>query len=831
MSSQAFDVVLDITPTIFDLAEDVVSLLPIPGLVHVVKGLSGIVDAVKASGKARVHDGARRAFMDQVTTLSNTLKNILKRTGAAAHDAGDAKDGLIQDINRSEALRSRIQTLERTIDELGISVNDLKRGRGVYGFLKAVIYSARNEETITDMKDKLASAIQIFKFEEQLSIEIVLDHVIRTAEETRKAQEGEGVDQNYERYTQSQIYMTDDGEVLDAIPRESAGYRCVDELKSGFFEGTRGELLKELISWSRGEFPEDDPKRIYFLSGRAGLGKSSIAHRLCVLLGEPTLGASFFFGRGDMKSTRRFFSTLAHQFAMSQPLIRPHIVNAAREYYKQDQEQQMRYAFKELLQSSLASASLATHSPVIIVIDGLDELNEQGRISELLNFLFKIARVQWIRIFITSRPEPHILSMLTSAEVAPMIYHRRLEDTLHEWAYDVRYYLVETISKMSPYSDFIRDNPQFLTRLIRRVGGVFMLARIAVEFLKANCDHPDPKEQFELLLSSVGDPGLSDLDVISDVTSSVRTLAPPNFDAVYLQILISAFPPQELHDSSSRRVNLQSFLTIIALQRRTMTPEAMGLLWPGLSKGYIVWMRDRLRSALVMDKERYVSPLNATFGQFLVDQDRCTDPLYCVRLSTGQAKLAMTCIAAFTFEKISGYLTAANGALVEKFINYAVSNWNVHLQQAEVNDELKERMKQLIDCQMPCYTRAFGWSERGVCSGIRAWLKDSKDAAQISLKYAKSAAYSKLWWEMALKSSNLRTDTGATPPDITINAENISQKMLSIFDSGEIPEEQQVVVTSSDIERYEAVHKELVKRIQRENMQKFWFNPELGRRR
>ncbi|KAF7336432.1 NACHT domain-containing protein [Mycena sanguinolenta] len=502
--------------------------------------------------------------------------------------------------------------------------------------------------------------------------------------------------------------MADDEKVLDAIPRASAGYRCVDELKSGFLDGTRGELFEELDSWSTGQFPDDDPKQVYFLSGGAGLGKSSIAHQLCTRLGESTLGASFFFGRGDIESTRLFFPTLAHQLAMSQPAIRPHIVNAAREYRKRGRRQQMRYAFEELLRDPLAAASPATHGPVVIVIDGLDECKERDQISDLLRFVLEIVRAHpWVRVFITSWPELHIRSVLTSAETAAIVYHRSLEDTLDEWAGDVQFYLVETISKMSPYSDFVRDHPEFLALLIRRAGGVFAFARTAVKFLDTNHDHPNPQEQFELLLSPGSGAGLSPLDTL------------------YLQILISAFPPEDLRGSPPRHIDLRSFLTIVALQRRPLTPEAMELLWPGLSKDYIVWMTDRLRSALLMDKERYVTPLHATFGEFLVDQDRCTDPLYCVSSSTGQAKLALACIAAFTFENMSGYLTAADGALIKEFINYAKTNWDIHLRHAEVTDELKDEIKQLIDVLMPYYARALGWiedAEDSVCAATMQWL-------------------------------------------------------------------------------------------------------------
>ncbi|KAF7344916.1 AAA-16 domain-containing protein [Mycena venus] len=689
---QTFDVVLDNAPAIFELAGDALSLLPVPGLALVVKGLSGIVDA-----GARVNDGTRRAFMEEVMALSDTLKKMLRQTRAAVQDAvGDEGAGraLIEDIMRSEALRLRVQTLKSTIDALGDRIKDLKGGPGISGFLKGIIYSSRNEDTLSDMKDRLARAIEIFTLEGQLSIETVLGDAIENAKEIRQALE-----------------KAEDEKVLDAIPRAEAGYRCVDELKSGFLDGTREELFAELDSWSTGEFP----KQVYFLSGGAGLGKSSIAHRLCTRLDEPTLGASFFFGRGNIESTLPFFSTLAYQLAISQPTLRPYIIHAAREHHKR----------------------------------------------------------------------------------ATMVYHRSLDDTLDTWAGDVSRYLAETISKMSPYRDFIHGKPQMLERLIHRAGGVFIFARIAVKFLDTNRNHPNPQEQFELLLSPVGGAGLSPLD------------------ALYLQVLMSAFPREELCRSPSRHNHLQSFLTVIALQLRSLKPDLIELLWPGLSKDDVVWMTDQLRSVLLMDRSGYVLPLHATFGEFLVDQNRCTDPLYRVNSSAGHAKLALGCITAFTFENMSAYLAAANGALLDQFIHYAKSNWDIHLGQAEVNDELKEHIEQLSSAQNALLHEGTGLDRRWCLCEYKAI---AQDAVQISLEYAKSAAYSIRWWQIALESPNLRMHTEATLPNI--EAEEIVQNTLRIFD---IPQAE-VVVTSSDIARYEAVHKELVERIRHENAQEAWFN-------
>ncbi|KAJ7034483.1 hypothetical protein C8F04DRAFT_1349114 [Mycena alexandri] len=772
---KALDVGLDIATPVLELAESALALVPVPGLSLVAKGLSTLVDRVK---DARENDGARRAFLDQVEVLETTLSEMVATTRTAVEDAGDehAKKALVDE------LLSVIQGLEKDAEKL-------KGGPGVLGFFKGIIYSSRNKATLSDMKDSLASAIGNFTLQGQFSIENILIQIAKGIEQRQK-EGGEDI----------HLSMAEEQRILDSFLRADAGYRCVDELKSGFLPGTREELFEELTLWSTGNFPPDEQRRFYFLSGGAGLGKSSIAHQFCKCLDTPdetALGASFFFlrGGGDLESTRLFFSTLAHQLALSQPTLRPHIIGAAREYLRHGGRQQMEYAYEGLLKKTFC---WYFHSH--------PETSERDLVPSLLKSLLKLIPVlSWLRVFVTSRPEPHIMSELISTNAAAVVHHRSLDDTLEEWADDVGKYLKETLSKMPRYSDFVWEQPSFLERLIKRAGGVFIYARIAVRFLDT---YWDPQEQFELLLSP-GGTGLSSLD------------------ALYLQILSSAFPPEDLRAIPSRHTRLHSFLTIIALQQQPLTPEVMVLLGR-VSKEHIVGMTDQLRSVLLIDNKGCVVPLHATFGEFLRDPKRCIDPLYYINPSKGHAQLASTCITAFTLENVSRYLTDKGSPQRQRYVYYARYCWYDHLVLGEYNDELKLQLMGLIGAPMPLYTRIGGiMSHSHICSQIQQWLiKGSKDSAEITLAYVKSAAYSRLWWERILHSSrNLRTDTGVVSPNIS--AEEIHPKSNL---EGEFWESSGLDLTmkGSDIVRYRAVHEEVVKQIWDAGVQEVWFNPKLN---
>ncbi|KAJ7938878.1 hypothetical protein B0H13DRAFT_2542726 [Mycena leptocephala] len=228
---------------------------------------------------------------------------MVTKTRAAVDDIqGDeaTKKAVVDAIKHSEELELRAQTLRSTVEELRERTKDLKGGPGLFGPLKGFIYSSRNAATLSDMKDSLARAIRIFKLRGQMSIENVLSGVINDVKQIRKNLKEAGEDNDLRSlrfFAHPKPVAAEEQTVLSSIPRADAGYRCVDELKSEFLGGTRKKLFEELALWSAGDFPSNDPKQLYFLSGGAGLGKSSIAHQFCTRLdvpGKPPSAVHFF---------------------------------------------------------------------------------------------------------------------------------------------------------------------------------------------------------------------------------------------------------------------------------------------------------------------------------------------------------------------------------------------------------------------------------------------------------------------------------------------------------------------------------------------------------
>ncbi|KAN0076415.1 WD40-repeat-containing domain protein, partial [Elaphomyces granulatus] len=174
---------------------------------------------------------------------------------------------------------------------------------------------------------------------------------------------------------------------------------------------TRRDVLAQIRKWADGD--GDGVRRIYWLKGMAGTGKSTIALTVAREYHDNgRLGASFFFSRGggELASTRRFVATIAAQLAGISPELRRHISDAVvsnphiQNLGLYDQWEKL--ILQPLLQLSRNTFSL----PLVIVVDALDECDNEDDASLLIQCFVAATTVEGIelRVFVTSRPDQPI---------------------------------------------------------------------------------------------------------------------------------------------------------------------------------------------------------------------------------------------------------------------------------------------------------------------------------------------------------------------------------------------------------------------------------------
>ncbi|RYP66844.1 hypothetical protein DL770_008725 [Monosporascus sp. CRB-9-2] len=192
---------------------------------------------------------------------------------------------------------------------------------------------------------------------------------------------------------------------FDSLP-EAAFNAASRQHTPSCLENTRRNILEQIEEW----VDSDGEKRIYWLKGMAGTGKSTIALTVARRYAKlRRLGASFFFtrGGGDLASAAKFARTVAAQLADMSPELKKHIDNAIasspriRALGLFDQ-------WEKLVLGPLAQLDKNVFPlPIVIVVDALDECDSEDDVSLLIQCLAAATAVEStrLRVFVTSRPD------------------------------------------------------------------------------------------------------------------------------------------------------------------------------------------------------------------------------------------------------------------------------------------------------------------------------------------------------------------------------------------------------------------------------------------
>ncbi|KAI0026929.1 hypothetical protein K488DRAFT_91649 [Vararia minispora EC-137] len=193
-------------------------------------------------------------------------------------------------------------------------------------------------------------------------------------------------------------------------------------------EGTRVDVLKRISNWAAD--PSSPP--IFWLSGMAGTGKSTIAYTVCHhfdsdKVGGARLCASFICSRQveALRQRQNIIPTLAYQLARQSRSFAEAVVDAdpmTLHNSGEHVEKLLVTPWKRSMKYRQDGLPLS-----LIVIDALDEIENNGG-EQLLQELIDSIRsegVQRLKILVTSRPHPKIVDA-TSSLSRSAIY--RLED-------------------------------------------------------------------------------------------------------------------------------------------------------------------------------------------------------------------------------------------------------------------------------------------------------------------------------------------------------------------------------------------------------------------
>ncbi|GJE91970.1 hypothetical protein PsYK624_081220 [Phanerochaete sordida] len=394
-----------------------------------------------------------------------------------------------------------------------------------------------------------------------------------------------------------QQYQVAEGisEFLQFVLDDYAGERLLEKQKTWSAPSIAPDVREELEDWI---FGGPARERIYFLSGEAGLGKSRIAYQQCLKLQSmqeplPLLGASFFFEQGHkfLDSPLSLLACLAYQL---QPQLGPQTSSNIRAIIASGGKQLERLML--LLRRALrgVGTSRSQLQPIVLVIDGFNECKEREQIPFLLRHLVTLVRdFHWLRLIITSRPHPPVMTVLAHASVNDIVYQRHMEP--EDGSSAVQRYLEHAIPKIPTYADFPRRHPEALRHLTTSAGDRFDIAHFALEYL----DSPHNKRPVtELDHLTLRDPSRS-----------------PDQDFLYERVMRA-----ERAYLGWRAIIVDTIVGFVVYERQELTPEDMSLYsYPLIPADEIVAAVDRLRPMLQINTEAKIVPTSTSSYDFLVN--------------------------------------------------------------------------------------------------------------------------------------------------------------------------------------------------------------------
>ncbi|KAI1593030.1 WD40 repeat [Pyrenophora tritici-repentis] len=391
---------------------------------------------------------------------------------------------------------------------------------------------------------------------------------------------------------------------------------------------TRTELLDEITTWANNK----DGKSIFWLSGMAGTGKSTIARTVAQLFANRgQLGASFFFKKGERErgNASRFFTTIATDLVACEPGMLPGI----RRTLDEDStisHKALKDQFEKLILQPLLGLKRARSRALarVVVIDALDECEREADIRAILQLLAQAKDVRPVplRIVVTSRPELHIrlgFREMQNSTYQDLVLHEVPRITIE---HDIRLFLEHELGVIQKERKLASDWPakQQIIALVELAVPLFIYAATVCRY--------------------VGSKGSSPAAFLDKVLQYQKATF-SQLDRTYLPVLDQLLSEQEEDEKETwlqafrevvgSVVVLESPLSAVSLARLLQVPQEE-----------IQCRLDSLHSVLsVPDSEDApVRLLHLSFREFLVDPQKKGKSLFWVDEESTHSKLAFRCL-------------------------------------------------------------------------------------------------------------------------------------------------------------------------------------------
>ncbi|KAL5638740.1 hypothetical protein ACGC1H_003186 [Rhizoctonia solani] len=447
-------------------------------------------------------------------------------------------------------------------------------------------------------------------------------------------------------------------------------------------QNTREKILRDLNLWSN----DPDGKRIYWMNGMAGTGKTTIACTLAQALeARGHLGGSFFCSRTspECRDANRIVPTIAYQLAQYSTPFRAALFKVL-EGDPDVASRNITSQFERLLKDPLTECNEKLLGNLVVVIDALDECDSPSAVKLVLEVLLKFTPGLPIKFFVTSRPDPRIYDRMSQNTSSQDIMH------LHEIEHsivqaDIERYLKAELSHMAP------KEAQIL-QLSTLAGNLFIYAATAVRYIQPEDAFVDAEDRLGNLLSTQ--------------LRSSRKLA--EIDGLYSAILTAALKNPKLELDEARRMQL--VLWTVVCSREPLDVETLTALVGMGEKRHILAALKPLRSVLhVSETTGLVSTLHASFPDYIFSKDRangffCDSAARHLVLSARCFHIMSTGLRFNICNLPSSFIPDSEVIQLDEHVTanisaplfYACQYWGDHFVLASVSDQLHQELSAFL---------------------------------------------------------------------------------------------------------------------------------------
>ncbi|EIN05905.1 WD40 repeat-like protein [Punctularia strigosozonata HHB-11173 SS5] len=553
-----------------------------------------------SDGLAQIHPYAQAAL----SIISAVPKAIIEQTGkdAAIRDLVKIINRTLKLMDEAEPLRqegNRRETaslIAQQIGECAKFVSDYAKTEG-FTLRLAKNFGCDVEGAVAEYKKCLEVLIEDFECHTSVATNIVVLEVLESARR---------VDQNV---------------IFRELPVASGSGFDPDK---GCLPKTRIPLINLIIDWI--DSPDEaNSQRVFWLRGPAGAGKSAIAHTIAKHYNDKRrLGSMVCFNAAGCK-IEQLFPTLSFDLSDFDRGWRKALWEAVKDNSNLRHTHSLQLQFDGLFLGPAKAVAEHSVSPIVIILDALDESGKESERSKLLPYILRLQELpNNFRFLVTSRDEKDIRDKLTDLRCVRQQNIAVYNDTVD---HDIALFVREDFSAKAPHivMDARWKGESMVQEIVKAAEKSFQWAFTACSFIRGEDKYKeyDWHDRFLAVLSS----GSSSQDQESGVRYS-------HLDTLYKLVLGQLFgdgPSDRFKRVLGCVLSAKVPLPLDALEELQEEKDPRGCTTNVLNiMGSLLYG--------VSNPGDPIRPLHSSFRDFLTDNSR--SGAYCVNLMDANELLA-----------------------------------------------------------------------------------------------------------------------------------------------------------------------------------------------